>query len=302
MNPPETPTEWRGKARQALGRHDQKVLDALDGHAWWRGRTPEGRSILGVVMDQATIRPELAVPYLARQGLGPTVLDRNGQSAVAYVFRGHRAVRRAWLEAFLAHGMPVDWAGADGVTALGMAVRGRHPELVSWLIERGATPSDADRAVALQSNCHASLQVFWDAFGLGLDGDAREALFLDACTRGHMERAQMLLDLGVAGTEVDADGNNALALLSRHGKTPPALIGVLVRRGVDPRAPGVDAEGRPTSLAQRTRERTTEGHSGAATRRRWQKVDAVVAEALEERLTAVLAADPGVPVARRARL
>lgn len=296
---PEDPGKLHALLRQALCNGDMTFLQTTHGNAAWQHRTPAQLSRLQIAPGVVRKNVREVVAFLVAQGLDPLERDHKGWSLFHHVFKGIRHTRTAWIEGLLKAGVPLDWPNEDGQTVLSMAVVGRDPEWVQRAIDEGLTPTPADRQALKKANCRDGLALFWKAFGTQMDQDGLDHAFLLACKEGLTQQAEALLDVGAQPFLTNEQGWGALTLLGKRSTLKTELVQRLIAMGVDPGLPATDLFGKETTFNQQVQSWAEK--SGKKTRKKWRRMEAVMAEGKQARLDQVLEAPSLVP-ARKPRM
>jgi ankyrin repeat protein len=130
---------------------------------------------------------------------------------------------------------------STGWTALVWAACLNHTDVVRVLLEAGADVSVTDSRKNTALSCAAdngsieSLELLQaGAKGSVDDARVRTTAILRAAQRGHVERVQQLLQMGVSASAADEYGVTPLHEAARNGHT--AVVTVLLAAGADPNA------------------------------------------------------------------
>lgn len=298
---PSDPGKLNALVRQALSDGNLAFLDATDGRRdIWNMRSP-GAQLSKLQLAPGIVRKNVrqVLAFLLAQGLDPMEKDSKGLSLFHHVFKGIRHTREDWIAGLLEAGVPTGLSNDDGQTALSMAIVARNTAVAQQLIDFGVTPSEADRRALKKADCRDGLVLFWNTFGTQMDQDGLNQALLDACSDGLTQKVEALLDLGAEPVLTNSMGWNALTLLGKRSTLEARVVERLVSLGVDPGQPGQDIFGKETTFNSQILNWAEV--SGKKRRKKWRKMESVVAEGRQTRLEQILDA-PAEPPVRKARM
>ena len=290
------------RGQLAIESYNPLWLDALDGKPFWKTLSSKAQlNQLQLAPSRVRAQPVAVLDYLVRQGLDPHAVDQKGRCMLHYAFvSGVAEHRHAWIKALLERGVSPVLGGYDGRSALAMAAIRREPDLLKWLIEAGYEPTPVDHTAVMESNCKASLDLFWNTFGFeaGTSQVTLDAAFWNACLAGRMQQVDALLDRGANPLSPSPDGRNPLQMLFRNS-LPMALAERLISLGVDATATSSGEHGVVASFQEMAHSKLIQG--GKMSRRKWRQTDKVIASGREDRLARLFEETPVAPT-RRTRL
>lgn len=192
---------------------------------------PDGVNAAGrPLIKAARARKQAAVKKLLEAGADPHLTNPEGVTALHMVARlennddQHTSV--AIAKSLLKAKMAVDTRGRDGSTALMLAARDGHSEMVRLLRDNGAN-------VALRDNRNWSVLTYAAAEGhadivaslLCAGADPKTDLsFISAASSGHCNVLRILINYGVDTSTTLEDGTTALVSAVKYGRLDAARL------------------------------------------------------------------------------
>lgn len=210
------------------------------------GRVPQAGEVAGVLGGAKSLAFELPWPW------GGERFELSRIAPITYIV-GPLGSGKTRLAEALAAAIPGGmFVGLDRAVALDdPALNSRVEETIGWLVEDGATPSDALLAVVAWLERDGPSALVFDLIEQGLDQPTQEALIARLRHRADSARPLFLMTRSSAFLDLEAVGANEAIILCPANHSPPVLVAPY------PGAPGYEAVA--TCLASPEVRKRTEG-------------------------------------------